>query len=87
MIEAWKQDYLAHLEAGNSHLLSDFRDEIEGHLEPYIRRMIACELLTHQEAGDLYGWAIERWVEVRDALAALDAAAVVAVSQRPRGGL
>jgi len=73
MMEAWKQDYLADVEPGAEYLFSDFRDEIENSLEPYIRRIVTCGLATPEEAGIFASQCYDKLLEVRAALDALGA--------------
>lgn len=67
MADAWKADYLASMTSDSGHLVSDFREEIEEHFEPYARRLVTCKLATQEEAGALLGYVYDRWLEVRDA--------------------
>jgi hypothetical protein len=70
MVLNWRKNYeiLADPAGGNDHLVADFREEIEEHMYPYIRRMRECEFLTPEEVGKFMDRCFTQVEEYRNAI-------------------
>jgi hypothetical protein len=70
MVLRWKRSYLGWVspEGGDEFLATEFLEEIETHVYPYVRRLYECNHLSGSEAKELLDFCYNEVEELRDAL-------------------
>lgn len=68
MVLTWKRDYLgwAPSDGGGDFLAQEFREEIETHVYPYIRRLSECEHLSGAETKEFLDFCYRQVEDLRN---------------------
>lgn len=69
MVLRWKEDYLGYApsEQGGEFLVNEFREEIETHVYPYVKRLYECAYLSGPEAKAFLDFCYDQVEELRRA--------------------
>lgn len=65
MVEAWKDDYARQVSPGAEFLYTDFLEEIEENLVPYVQRLVDLSYLSIDTRSRILAFAYEKAGEIR----------------------
>ncbi len=68
MVLTWKREYLgwASSDEGDEFLAQEFREEIETHVYPYVRRLYECNYLSGSEAKEFLDFCNQQVEDLRN---------------------
>lgn len=70
MVLTWKREYLGWVspDGGDEFLAKEFSEEIDTHVDPYVRRLYECQYLSGSEAKAFLGFCYEQVEDLRNSL-------------------